>query len=50
VVTVELADGGGVDEGDRQVAVVDPGGGERRSRRALQLLGSIDEVELDQAW
>ncbi|MGH2822602.1 MAG: hypothetical protein ACRDLY_06165 [Thermoleophilaceae bacterium] len=32
----------------RQVAVLDPGRRQRRERRGAQVLGSVDEVELDQ--
>ena len=48
MLAIQLVDAAGRDELDRQVAVLDPGRLERRQRRAPQLVGNVDEVDLDQ--
>ena len=45
VLAVELADPLGVDDLDREVAVVDPGGRQRRRDRVAQIRGDVGEVE-----
>ena len=45
VLAVELLDPLGVDQLDREVAVGDPGGVERRRDRLAQLRGNVGEVE-----
>ena len=49
VLAVELADPLGVDELDREVAVVDAGRGERRRDRLAQLRGHVGEVDRQSA-
>ena len=48
VLAVQRADPLRVHELDREVAVLDAGRGERGQRGSAQLLGHVDEVELDQ--
>ncbi len=48
VLAIERADGLRVHQLHRQVAVLDPGGGQRGERGAPELVGRVDEVELDQ--
>jgi hypothetical protein len=48
VLAVERADGVRVHQLHRQVAVLDPGRGQRREGRPAELLRSVDEVQLDQ--
>ena len=48
VLAVQLVDARGCDELDRQMAVLDTGRGERRKRRAPELVRNVDEVDLDQ--
>jgi hypothetical protein len=48
VLAVERADLARADELDREVAVVDPGRRERGQGRPAELLGRVDELDLDQ--
>jgi hypothetical protein len=48
VLAVQLVDARRARELDRQVAVLDTGGGQGGERRAAQLLGDADEIDLDQ--
>jgi hypothetical protein len=48
VLAVQLVDARGCDELDRQMPVLDTGRGERRKRRAPELVRNVDEVDLDQ--
>ena len=45
VLAVQLLDPPGVDDLDREVAVADPGGGERGGDRRAQILGDVGEVD-----
>jgi hypothetical protein len=48
VLAVQLADASLSDELDREMPVVDPGGGERGEGRPSERFRRVDEVELDQ--